>query len=225
MTETFYGFIESTQDVLLLFEGCRQGVLPRISRRLQDKERKQIRSGSVFVFDEHESGIKRWTDGRYWSPSRILGNFLIYREIHKKADRKSSVFSCLKDDGYSLHGLDSAQDRQLVGSLSDTYNLRTDGLIKKSMSILVQGVSHHLVSYYHPLDVVHQRLSTPSFSQLADLEISPDLLVKQNFRVPPFIESMNTNDALQSPTVSVHYEPHTGKERKECVCFGFHCQL
>jgi hypothetical protein len=36
-----------------------------------------VQSGAVFVFDEHESGIKRWTDGLVWSPSRILGNFLV----------------------------------------------------------------------------------------------------------------------------------------------------
>jgi hypothetical protein len=64
MTETFYGYIDTTQDVLLIFEGCRRGLLPRVNRRLQEKERKLIRSGSVFVFDERESGKKgcRWLD-------------------------------------------------------------------------------------------------------------------------------------------------------------------
>jgi hypothetical protein len=36
-----------------------------------------VQSGSVFVYDEQESGIKRWTDGHSWSPSRILANFLV----------------------------------------------------------------------------------------------------------------------------------------------------
>jgi hypothetical protein len=56
MSETYYGYIETTQDVLLVFEACRRGILPKVCRRLQDKERKLIRSGSVFVFDERESG-------------------------------------------------------------------------------------------------------------------------------------------------------------------------
>lgn len=59
VTETFHGFIETTQDVLLVFEGCRRGLLPRICRRLQEKERRMIQSGSVFVFDERESGKKK----------------------------------------------------------------------------------------------------------------------------------------------------------------------
>jgi hypothetical protein len=82
--ETFYGLIETTADALKVIELCRQGKLGRVRRRLHDKERKMIRSGSVFVFDETESGVKRWTDGRLWSPSRILGNFLIYRELERK---------------------------------------------------------------------------------------------------------------------------------------------
>lgn len=56
MAETFHGYIETTQDVLLIFEGCRRGLIPRVCRRLQEKERRMIRSGSVFVFDERESG-------------------------------------------------------------------------------------------------------------------------------------------------------------------------
>jgi hypothetical protein len=56
MTETFHGYIDTTQDVLLVFEACRRGLLPRVNRRLQEKERKLIQSGTVFVFDEKESG-------------------------------------------------------------------------------------------------------------------------------------------------------------------------
>ncbi|KAL0084003.1 Gti1/Pac2 family-domain-containing protein [Phycomyces blakesleeanus] len=202
VTETFHGFIENTHDVLLVFEGCRRGLLPRIGRRLQERERRMIRSGSVFVFDEHESGIKRWTDGRYWSPSRILGNFLIYREIDKKSDKKKSSSSwSLNPDPGTMH---RSRERQLVGSLSDSFRFRPDGLIKKSMSIVVHGVSHHLVSYYNPLDVVQHRLSTPSSNpQLSRLEISPDLLVKQNFRVPLFAEE--SNPQRQPPPVPAPY--------------------
>lgn len=71
--ETFFGYIHSTEDALLLFEACRKNELKLTARRLNSKERREIRSGSVFVFDEHNSGIRRWTDGLLWSPSRILG--------------------------------------------------------------------------------------------------------------------------------------------------------
>ncbi|CDS01132.1 hypothetical protein [Sporisorium scitamineum] len=81
---TFHGYVHSTRDALLIFEAVRRGMLPKITRRLRDDERKQIASGTIFVFDEVESSIKRWTDGMIWSPSRILNNFLVYREVEKK---------------------------------------------------------------------------------------------------------------------------------------------
>ena len=77
------GYIETTKDALLIFEACFQGILQHCSRRLHDRERKSlIASGNVFVYEEATSGIKRWTDGIPWSPSRILTNFLIYRQLN-----------------------------------------------------------------------------------------------------------------------------------------------
>ncbi|KAI8380596.1 Gti1/Pac2 family-domain-containing protein [Choanephora cucurbitarum] len=202
MAETFHGYVETTQDVLLIFEGCRRGLIPRVHRRLQEKERRMIRSGSIFVFDERESGIKRWTDGLVWSPSRILGNFLIYRELDKRApgEKKLSISSASSNDSrqrsYSADQTainttptDRNRERRLVGSLSDSYRFRKDGLIKKTMSIIVNGVAQHLISYYLPNDIINNQLRTPSsVPELASLEISPDLLVKQNFRIPPMVE-------------------------------------
>ncbi|RKP07221.1 gluconate transport inducer 1/Pac2 [Thamnocephalis sphaerospora] len=53
-------------------------------RRLADCEKNRLRPGAVYVFDQEASRIHRWTDGRNWSPSRINGNFLVYREVECK---------------------------------------------------------------------------------------------------------------------------------------------
>lgn len=86
VTETFHGYIETTQDVLLIFEGCRRGLLPRICRRLQERERKMIRSGSIFVFDERESGKVRIR-------KEISRKKLINISRHQTLDRWSSLES------------------------------------------------------------------------------------------------------------------------------------
>ncbi|KAK5279304.1 Global transcription regulator sge1, partial [Cryomyces antarcticus] len=81
---TYKGFVSDSADGLVLFEGCLAGKLNHVPRRPHDRERTSlITSGSVFIYEENASGIKRWTDGVAWSPSRILGNFLIYRELEK----------------------------------------------------------------------------------------------------------------------------------------------
>ena len=73
----FKGYVETTFDALLVFQAARRGMIPRVTRRLIERERGMVQSGAVFVFDEQESGIKRWTDGLIWSPSRIIGNFFV----------------------------------------------------------------------------------------------------------------------------------------------------
>ncbi|KAK3806709.1 MAG: Gti1/Pac2 family-domain-containing protein [Benniella sp.] len=208
IVETFHGFIESTQDTLLIFEACRRGLLPRVCRRLQEKERRIVQSGTVFVFDERESGIKRWTDGLVWSPSRILGNFLVYRELDRRNSGKKDLSPI---DRASRAGssdpessMDKNRERALVGSLTNSYRFKKNGLIKKTMSIVVNGVPQHMISYYSKEDVLSGKLHTPSsVPEFAGLEISPEFLMKQNFRIPPTIEQPYDHYNVHSP-VSAH---------------------
>ena len=73
--ETFYGKVENTKQAFALLTACINGKVPMLTRRLTTEEREQIRIGSVFVFEERESNIQRWTDGRLWSSSRYSGTF------------------------------------------------------------------------------------------------------------------------------------------------------
>lgn len=68
------------QDALLILEGIRLGVLPKVQRRLNDFERKFITAGNVYAWKENEMGMKRWTDGKSWLASKVKGPFLIYQE-------------------------------------------------------------------------------------------------------------------------------------------------
>jgi hypothetical protein len=259
---TFHGFVETTMDTLLLFEACRQNLLPKVTRRLQDRERKElVASGTVFIFDEKESGkyrdlffiyavrnargaltllvsirlplswsshplpqnvltsyfslsicvfrysppagIKRWTDGLLWSPSRILGNFLVYREIDKRSpivDKRQQTV----EHSAPTSTAERLKERALVGSLTNSYKFKKNGLIKKTMSIVVNGSTQHMISYYNKEDVASGRLQSPrSIPMLANLDISADFLQRQNFRIPLHVEASGMSDrASTSPTMS-----------------------
>jgi hypothetical protein len=81
------------------------------------------------------------------------------------------------------------RERNLVGSLTDTYKFRKGGLIKKTISIHLNGSTQHLISYYTKSDVIESKLATPSsISELSSLQIAPELLLRQSFRVPPSVE-------------------------------------
>ncbi|KIK50654.1 hypothetical protein GYMLUDRAFT_182460 [Collybiopsis luxurians FD-317 M1] len=55
----FHGYVETTMDALQLIYAARQGIIPRITRRLNHTERGvMIKSGAVFIFSVKESGIR-----------------------------------------------------------------------------------------------------------------------------------------------------------------------
>ena len=58
---TYHGYIDTIEDAMLLVQACRIHVLESVRNRLNDQERQSIGSGDVFVYNEEESGIKRWS--------------------------------------------------------------------------------------------------------------------------------------------------------------------
>ncbi|GJE85552.1 Gti1/Pac2 family-domain-containing protein [Phanerochaete sordida] len=172
----FSGYVETTADALRLIQAARCGLIPRITRRLNELERRSmIKTGAVFVFSVDESGIKRWTDGYTWTPSRISGNFLVYREVTERPGRGTYQAS-----GYSP---------EMAQRLDSTVALKTQGLIKKTITVKIAGSDHHLICYYTQDDVRSGRLQRPTVvPELMALEIPHDLIQSTNFRYPPKLE-------------------------------------
>ncbi|KAF9133150.1 hypothetical protein BGW39_010479 [Mortierella sp. 14UC] len=211
--ETFFGLIKTPIDALIIFEACRVGIAARVHRRLSDIERQSVRSGSVYCFDEREAGMRRWTDGKSWSPSRVTGSFLTYRE------------------------LDEAQ-----GSYNGKYSYRHNGLLKQSFSITTaDNQKLHLISYYTTDDVSSERLrNTPSTDpQLSKIVIpkglypetavnndqpvpitqtspSPPMahLARQRPAIPRPLQQQNEEDP-RVPKVLAHPQPHHHHRRND----------
>ena len=211
----FFGYISSTVDALVLFEACLTGHMSHVPRRPHERERANlIRSGNVFIYEEHSSGIKRWTDGVPWSPSRISGNFLLYRELDKPfqpGEKKRNIKKMGRSNGvskptsnslansvcvsgrnmgdltspYSDASGDKDAARALVGSLVDTYQFKPGGLVKKTIGVQYKGIRHHLVSYYNIEDVVNKKLHTPVESpELQYVTPRAGLISAGNIRAP-----------------------------------------
>ena len=143
--ETYNGHVSSPGDAIILFEACRLGILPRVQRRLSEKERQSIRTGSVFVWDEREAGMRRWTDGKSWSASRVSGSFLTYREMEGK--RGGAGFAPpVTNAGKTPESRNSGDD---ADDGPAGYNYKPDGLMKQSFSITTSSGQHlHLISYF-----------------------------------------------------------------------------
>lgn len=193
--ETYNGLVRTPTDAIILFEACRLGLLPRVQRRLSEKERQSIRSGSVFVWDEREAGMRRWTDGKSWSASRVSGSFLTYREMEGK--RGSSSFGSSTPGNRATKTPDSGNGDQDVDAEEgpDGYRYKPDGLMKQSFSITTsQGQHLHLISYYSRSSPTANVLRQPSSDpQLASIQpakgMYPESTVNDQSTVPAVTRS------------------------------------
>ncbi|KND89367.1 cAMP-independent regulatory protein pac2 [Tolypocladium ophioglossoides CBS 100239] len=144
--ETYHGYVRTPGDAIKLFEACRLGLLPRVQRRLSEKERQSIRSGSVFVWDEREAGMRRWTDGKSWSASRVSGSFLTYREMEGK---RGGGFGSGRRGAGKTPDSGRGSDEDHDDGEPEGYRYKADGLMKQSFSITTSTGQHlHLISYY-----------------------------------------------------------------------------
>ena len=164
--ETYQGYVKTPGDAVVLFEACRLGLLPRVQRRLSEKERQLIKSGSVFVWDEREAGMRRWTDGKSWSASRVNGSFLTYREMEGKRNGgsyPSAGSSSSRRNASPAGSTGEGQEGDGTGEGPDGYRYKPDGLIKQSFSITTSVGQHlHLISYFARSHLSSSSLLQPS---------------------------------------------------------------
>lgn len=223
---TFQGCLATKLDALTLLEACLRGQFQFITRRPLPKElHKLVKSGNVFIFNVHGSGINRLIDGYSWSPSRSKDNFYIYCEVDKHLapstkngtlKRKRSVdvgnHKVLEHNDY-ISGLDSEaaisgcslesttstemrsdfssdeQSKGLKHSLdsfwTNSHDFLEDGLVKKTMSIQIQGTTLRVISYYRTSDVMNKRLARPTeLFSLGPKDIRQELSMGQRLHQP-----------------------------------------
>lgn len=202
--ETYNGHVRTPADAIILFEACRIGLLPRVQRRLSEKERQSIKSGSVFVWDEREAGMRRWTDGKSWSASRVSGSFLTYREMEGKRGGAGSF-----DKNASRDAAQATNDQDSDGG-PDGYRYKPDGLMKQSFSITTNNSQHlHLISYYSRSSQQSQHLMQPTNDpQLRHIRpekgMYPESTVQEQSTIPAV-----TRGPMGSPgyTHAAHHQP------------------
>lgn len=187
---TFKGYLESEMDALIVLQGCLDGKLKFVNRRPSDIERPYlIAPGNIFVFRETQSGIKRWTDGITWSPSRISGRFLIYKELNKRAPRLSMGMGA--DPSMMSGGMPGRFDEKAIlpvvytGFVKKTFSFKmkiekldkeTDSSVsgnEKNKKANNGTETFHIVSYYFENDVKDKLMVRPTQTALND-EVTVD---------------------------------------------------
>ncbi|CAI4053585.1 hypothetical protein SUVZ_15G3330 [Saccharomyces uvarum] len=162
ISATCYGYIDNEEDLALIFQGIFDEQLRCVERRPYEAEKAKLAgSGNIFVFSEEKSGIKRWTDGFSWSPSRISGKFLVYREYNRLGPAQNSILHDICD-----YNIFERSNRQYfyTGLLKKTFSLKfcTDHTNSNSME------TFHIVAYYTEKDILQGSLKRPSENPFFD---------------------------------------------------------
>ncbi|KAI9458266.1 Gti1/Pac2 family-domain-containing protein [Russula earlei] len=128
--------VRDARDAHTVFEAVRQGLLRPVTRRLNEVERSMyITSGAIFVWEESDDdlGLKRWTDGRVWSQSRMREPYLFYDERLPSDEARGN-------------------DHQSSGNFRFVDGIARSGPISPALS-------HYDRSEHHPMGLVKQAYS------------------------------------------------------------------
>jgi len=213
LSPTFIGHIATLYDARLLVECCVRGIIKPIHRRLHDFEQGElIRDGSVFVFEEESSNIKRWTDGRTWSTSRKVGDFFVYQEKTLTPKKES------KRTKNNNRGINKPElNKRALGSLVGFGDSMHQGLMKKSVAVtrrsLLATSRYHIISYYIPGGA--GRLNTPSGyplfqniqprSDLVEQALLPPIASAPGSHTPYLLSNGRPDDDSTRNGISCHH--------------------
>ncbi|ODQ68529.1 hypothetical protein NADFUDRAFT_81461 [Nadsonia fulvescens var. elongata DSM 6958] len=141
--------------------------------------------------------MRRWTDGKSWSASRVAGSFLTYREMEGRQPADSVETSAnASNAGSNNISIDDDEFSQ------DGYKYKVDGLIKQSFSITTStNLKLHLISYFSRAHATHSPdLMLPSHDiRLRNITIPQGLYPDASLLLehPPIHNSAHTRPSPQ----------------------------
>ncbi|KAI5132756.1 Gti1/Pac2 family transcription factor [Nematocida ausubeli] len=177
-SETIFGTIRSEDECMKIIDMSRLGALPMIKSRLSDAERNSIRPGSIYVYEEGESGISRWTDGKIWSTSKISGRCLLYYELIETSydSRLESLSSTQCLENILKLG------KEIISLSKDEKRIpKKHGLIKMTTSLVYQKKTYHMLAYFTESFAKHHTRSS-IWDRVAAWEIPRNLVLRMNYR-------------------------------------------
>lgn len=159
--------------------------------------------------------MRRWTDGKSWSASRVSGSFLTYREMEGKRGGNSVPPPNKQSD---IH---TEEPQQETEDGPDGYRYKPDGLMKQSFSITTsQGQHLHLISYFARSHAtapgLNQPTTDPSLRGIRPQKgMYPESTGNDQSNVPavtrsPMVGAPNYGMAPQAPAYTQSSQPPPG---------------
>ncbi|KAI9295870.1 hypothetical protein K502DRAFT_348551 [Neoconidiobolus thromboides FSU 785] len=152
---TYYGIIKDENDAKEIIEKCHHGQLKIIRDRLTESQKQNIEPGHVFVHIKSKDGIIRWTDGKCWTPSKVVAPFLLYYELLRRYPRYGINNSILhpddEDDFKRLKKDHNSGIRINEGGIEikqkGFFLYKSEGFLKKTYTYEIDGIAYKLIAY------------------------------------------------------------------------------
>ncbi|KAJ7728007.1 Gti1/Pac2 family-domain-containing protein [Mycena maculata] len=192
--------IRNANDVFVVLEAVRLGILPLITLRLSASEREELRSGNIFVWEEshEEGGLLRWTDGRRWSQSKVFAECLLYEEKADATEEEKEAKARRRAQRIYNPGASILPPRR------NQRPSKSGGLTKQTYSFLVRlpGTSQarkwHIVAY-------------TSWTERASLPVIDDYPALRDIQIPVGVFARTK----ATDTVNMHFFARLGKGDRE----------
>ncbi|KAH9983145.1 Gti1/Pac2 family-domain-containing protein, partial [Russula compacta] len=156
--------IRTAQDALQVFFAVARNVLTLLTRRLDADERKAIRSGNVYIWEDRSAStvdnggltMERWTDGMSWGPSRIREVGVLFPQAKTFWTHPKGSPLVVMQEFLFYYQRDPAQERLPSGGGFPLHD--SDKLIKQTYSVYVflpedrgQDITRkwHLTAYFN----------------------------------------------------------------------------
>ncbi|KAF9793214.1 Gti1/Pac2 family-domain-containing protein [Thelephora terrestris] len=176
--------IRSARDANILFHAVALNLLPLITRRLDEAERLQVKSGCVYVWEERNPSyfdfngqeMKRFTEGRSWGPSKARDEFLFYYE---------------KENGIKS---------QMVERMKSGPRANRAQLVKQTYSVNVHTPNSPNVKKWH-LNAYY------CHDEIEDLATVDDIPLLKNLQVPHELYTCARTSRAREAAIRSHNNP------------------
>ncbi|WWD21219.1 hypothetical protein CI109_105703 [Kwoniella shandongensis] len=186
--------LKSPADAIHILEAVRLGIVPRVTRRLTGHERAMIRPGTVWVWEEEETNMRRWTDGRRWGASRVGGGgFLVYTESSESLSPPPSR----PESPYHPHYSTPSSSRRPESLIKQTYSTTMTHPVTSKVK------KFHVVAYsskHNPQGDAHNPLPLPhQLPTLSLLKVTPGIWPEWENRREPEYPVRRPGSSSQTP--------------------------
>lgn len=189
--------LKSPIDAIHILEAARLGLVPRVTRRLTGHERSMIRPGTVWVWEEAETNMRRWTDGRRWGASRVGGGgFLVYTESSESLSPPRQLETPYGHNMYHP-GSTHRSDSLIKQTYSTTMTHPVTGKVKKFHVVAYSSKRNPQGDPLNPLPLPHQ------LPALRHLKVTPGIW-------PEWETRRDTEYAVPRPSSQPHHQNNAG---------------